>query len=216
MWVLQLNMRGMEDCTELLIQFLSSHAVDVLLLQDIPPGLRRGTAFRGYELYLPLQAVGADPSESDDPEVAILLRTGLVGRSLDFAHPRLCGVTVSTRRGPLALISAYIQHTSGEGLTELSSLVTLARRQTPLVLVGSDCNGHSPWWGPIEVASNALGRRIEDFILHHRLVVENGCTQGPTFEPERGGALGHTSTLRSLPLHSRALFATGGCCWTTP
>ena len=179
--VLQLNMRGMSGCSDLLIQLLSEHAVDALLLQDIPSGLRQGAAFQGYELFLPLQPVGAAPSGSGNPQVAILLRSGLSGRSLDFAHPRVCGVAVSTRRGPVALISAYIQPTSGEGLTELSSLVTLARRQSPLVLVGSDCNGHSPWWGPPEEASNPLGRRIEDFILHHRLVVENDWTQGPTF-----------------------------------
>ena len=108
MRVLQLNMRGMADCSDLLTQLLSDHAIDALLLQDIPSGLRSGTVFRGYELYLPLQAMGTSSSGSADPQVAILLRTGLSGRSLDLSHPRLCGVVVSTRRGPVALISAYI------------------------------------------------------------------------------------------------------------
>ena len=87
-------------------------------------------------------------------------------------------------------------------MTELSSLVALARRQSPLVLVGSDCNGHSPWWGPPEVASNPLGRRIEDFILHHRLVVENDWTQGPTYEAERDRSIG---TYIDVTLSSPAL-----------
>lgn len=115
------------------MQFLSDHRADVLLLQEIPSGLRRGESFPGYEVFLPLSELGVSSSESDDPQTAILVRAGLSARSLDFAHPRMCGVVVSTRRGPVALISAYIRNTTGEGLTQLSPLVALA----PL-----------SWWGP--------------------------------------------------------------------
>ena len=154
--VLQLNMRRSTTGADLLRQFLTTQSVDVLLIQDPPLALRHGESFPGYDLFLPHQQLGTSPSQFEEPLTTILLRTTLSARSIDFAHPRVCGVVVSTQRGPLALFSAYFQPTSGAGLMELSSILTRVRQQFPLILLGADCNGHSPWWGPPDTASSPL------------------------------------------------------------
>ena len=101
----------------------------------------------GYELYLPTRALttGTPPIL---PLVAILVCSTLRVRPIPFPHCRVCGIFVSTAHRPLALLSAYIRHTDAAGLDALTSMVTLARRSTPLLLIGADANGHSPWWGP--------------------------------------------------------------------
>ena len=165
--------------------------------------LRHGESFPGYDLFLPHQQLGTSPSQFEEPLTAILLRTTLSARSIDFAHPRVCGVVVSTQRGPLALFSAYFQPTSGAGLMELSSILTRVRQQFPLILLGADCNGHSPWWGPPDTASSPLGRRVEALILHHRLTVVNDPDQGPTFEQ---GWVGGGETYIDVTLATTSLF----------
>ena len=163
--VYQLNMRHDSMCLVLLTQHLATHSADVLLLQDPPEGLASGEDCpAGYDLYLPPRDLTTETCHTP-PLVAILVRSTLRARSIPFSHPRVCGVFVSTARHPLALLSAYIHHTDGGGLDALASLVTLARRSTPLLLVGMDANGHSPWWGPPHMPTNTMGGHVEEFIL---------------------------------------------------
>ena len=105
---------------------------------------------------------------------------------LPSIHRRLCGLLLSTRRGQLALISGYIHYADGSGLPELSSLLTLARQHTALIILGLDCNGHSTWWGPPDTITNSIGALVEDFILQERLAVENQWPCPPTFHSEQG------------------------------
>ena len=65
----------------------------------------------------------------------------------------------------MALLSAYIRHLRGEGLEDLSMLMDRTRSLTPFVVIGADANGHSAWWGPPHLPSNANGQLMEDFIL---------------------------------------------------
>ena len=143
--IFQLIMRRGSMCLVLLTQHLDTYCADVLLLQDPPEGLVSGEDCpAGYDLYLPPRDLPTEPCHTP-PLVAILIRSTLRARAIPFSHPRVCGVFVSTARHPLALLSAYIHHTDGGGLDALASLVTLVRRSTPLLLVGADANGHSPW-----------------------------------------------------------------------
>ena len=65
----------------------------------------------------------------------------------------------------MALLSAYICHLHGEGLEDLSMLMDKTRLLTPFVVIGADVNGHSAWWGPPHLSSNANSQLVEDFIL---------------------------------------------------
>ena len=71
-------------------------------------------------------------------------------------------------------------------MPELSSLLTLARQHTALIILGLDCNGHSEWWGPPDTITNSTGALVEDFILQERLAVENQWPCPPTFHSEQG------------------------------
>ena len=93
---------------------------------------------------------------------------------------------LSTSRGKIAFILAYIHHLDGFGLIELHSLVTSARHHTSLILIGMDSNGHSNWWGPPETITNAVGALVEDFILQDRMVIDNQWPCPPTFLSDRG------------------------------
>ena len=164
--VYQLNMCHDSMCLVLLVQHLATHSVDVLLLQDPPEGLvSKVDCPTGYKLYLP--STDFTPQTcSAPPLVAILVRSTLRARAIPFSHPCVCGIFVSTSRRPLALVSAYIHHSDGLGLEALASLVTIAHRSTPLLLVGADANGHSPWWGPPDTRTNIVGAQVEEFILN--------------------------------------------------
>ena len=93
---------------------------------------------------------------------------------------------VSTRRGLVAFISAYIHHTDGAGLDALTALLAITRYQTSQIVLGMDCNGHSSWWGPPQTVTNAVGRQVEDIILHERLTVLNRWPCPATFHSEMG------------------------------
>ena len=170
---------------DLLTQFLSEKRVDVLLIQDLVEDLRTGRRrIRGFECFLPPHEAGVSRTRSTGPLVAILVRTSIPVRPLTSGHCRVHGVVVSTRRGPLALISAYIHFLHGEGLEALSSIITVAWQLTPLLFIGAACNGHSSWWGPPEQVTNAIGELMEDLILRHGLAVENTWPCEATFHSE--------------------------------
>ena len=123
--VLQLNMRYSSFGLTLLQQFLATSSHDVLLLQDPPAAIISGKIpLPGYALILSPGPVNDHPTQSARPLAAILLRSTFIYQHLPATHRRFCGVLLSTQRGKIALISAYLHHTDGSGLTELQSLVT--------------------------------------------------------------------------------------------
>ena len=140
----------------------------------------------GFRTFLPTRAQGSLPSPSEDPLVAILVRDSLRVQPISYVHHRMCGVLISSSKGPIALISAYIHFVEGGGLADLSSMVALARQRTPFILLGADSNGHSPWWGPPSQATNKTGELVEEFILAEHLMVENTWPCSPTFISEQG------------------------------
>ena len=115
---LQINMRYCHFGYVLLQKFLQDQAQDVILIQDPPRAILSGEGFfPGYDLIL---SSTFHPEDHDNrPLSAILLRSSLPFQPLPPAHPRLCGALLSTRRGLVAIISAYICHTDGDGLGAL-------------------------------------------------------------------------------------------------
>ena len=142
--VLQINMRYSNFGLTLLQQFLATSSYDVLLIQDPPIDIINGKAFLPeFHVILSPGSVNAQPSQSHRPLATIMVRSSFKFLHLPSSHRRLCGVLLSTRRGKIAIISAYIHHLDGSGLNELHSLMTSARQHTSLILIGMDSNGHS-------------------------------------------------------------------------
>ena len=143
--VLQLNMQHSGICRDLMTSYLRSHPCDVLLLQDTPDSLRsRFGGLPGYSLFLPSSRGGADVP-SGHPLVGVLVKSSLRARPLSFSNPRMCGVLLSTPLGLVAFISAYIHYQRGLGIEALSAMISTVKQETPLILIGADSNGHSPW-----------------------------------------------------------------------
>ena len=152
---------------------------DVILLQDPPASVRRGAnVFRGYR---PIFARGLGPCAA-----AILIRDSIRFRPLRQFGPRVVVAAVEGEDGPIAFISAYIRHSTGEGLEDLSAAIRHARARCPRVIVGMDGNGHSAWWGPEHIETNHVGREIEDLILELDLTVSNAPNSPASFCSDMG------------------------------
>ena len=195
-----LNMRHSSVCFHLLVEFLRQQPCDILLLQDTCDALRTlHGGIPGYTLFLPSRRGGGFAEAF--PLVAVLVRSSLRAHPIEFSNQRMCGVFVSTPRGPIACISAYIHHHRGLGLEALSAMMTTVRRETPYILIGSDTNGHSRWWGPPELDSNATGELVEDFVTMHSLAIENTWPAPATFCSDRGFEAWIDVTMTSMHLH---------------
>lgn len=198
---LQINLRYSHFGFTMLQQFLRNNQKDVILIQDPPMDILTGQGYLpGYDFLVSSDCVPLDHSAR--PLAAILIRSSLTFERISGSHRRICGALISTRRGRLAIFSAYIHHVDGDGLDALSSFVTSARSRTPLLLVGADCNGHSSWWGPPETTTNAVGALIEDFILQEHLHVGNRWPCPPTFHSDMGFQTWIDVTLTSSGLAS--------------
>ena len=199
--IFQLNMQHSGFCRDLVVSFLRHHPCDILLLQDTPDSMRsRFGGLPGYSLFLPSGDGGADVP-SGPPLVGILVKSSLRARPIVFSNPRMCGVFLSTPVGLVACISAYIHYQRGIGLEALSAMISAVKAESPYILVGADCNGHSPWWGPPDQAGNAVGALVEDCILLHNLAVENAWPAPPTFVSETARRAWIDVTLTSSCLH---------------
>ena len=182
---MQLNMRRSSLSLHLLIEFLHDHSVDVVLLQDICADLIvQSFRISGYSVFLPSRRGGG--FHDSLPLVAVLVRDSLHARPIPFENQRMCGVYLSSSLGLLACVSAYIHYCHGRGLSSLSSMLTSIKAVTPLVFLGADSNGHSPWWGPPDQVPNETGQLFEDFVITQNMQIANTWPSPPTFVSDRG------------------------------
>ena len=134
--------------------------------------------------------------------VAILVKNSLQFRRLRPFGPRVVAVEVVGIDGPIIVMSAYLRHSSGEGLDELETAVRWAKGRCPRILLGLDANGHSPWWGPSSVRTNPVGAMLEDLIVRLDMEILNDCTASATFVSDTGDR-----TWIDVSLASRSLAA---------
>ena len=148
---MQLNFRRNETTWVLCQQELLDRnlAPDVILIQDPPSlALEGRNVFKGYRL------ICAPRQGAVLGQVALAIRDSVQFRQLRPFGSRVALLEIATIDGPLIFISAYIQHTSGEGLDALVAACRWAKGRCPRVILGLDSNGHSPLWGPPSVQRN--------------------------------------------------------------
>ena len=113
---LQLNCRASETTWTLTFQELINKGfnVDVLLIQDPPLLVAMGrTGLPGFRL------VVAPDTDSSNPQAVILIRDSIRFRSVRPFGPRIAAAELVGPLGSTVVISAYIRHTTGEGLDDL-------------------------------------------------------------------------------------------------
>ena len=180
---LQLNFRRSETTWILCSQelFERGDTPDVILVQDPPRSVMVGkNIFKGYRV------VRASGNGEGLGQVAVLLRDSLRFRRVQPFGPRVVGVEVLNSDGPVLVISAYVRHSSGEGLADLETAIRWAKQRCPRVVIGLDANGHSPWWGPSTVSTNPVGAMLQELILDQDLEILNDCNGPPTFVSDTG------------------------------
>ena len=180
---MQLNFRRSETTWILCQQELLDRnlAPDVILIQDPPSSARGGrNVFQGYRL------VRAPSQGAILGQAAVAIRDTIRFRQLRPFGPRVVLVEIESASGPLIFVSAYIRHTSGEGLEELARACCWAKGRCPRVILGLDGNGHSPLWGPPEVRQNQVGSRLEEFIASSDLDILNDPGEPATFVSDVG------------------------------
>ena len=194
---LQLNFRKSETtwilCNQELID--RGESPDIVLIQDPPYSVTMGkNIFQGY------RAVCAPGRGEGLGQAAILVKNFLQFKRLRPFGPRVVAIEVVGTDGPIIIISAYIRHSSGEGLDDLETAIRWAKGRCPRVLMGLDANGHSPWWGPPSVRTNPVGGMLEDLIMNMDLEILNACTTPATFVSDTGDCTWIDITLASRSL----------------
>ena len=178
---MQLNFRSSETTWILCQQELIDRQLhpDVILVQDPPFSVCMGkNVFRGYRLIR--------PASHGPCHVVILIRDCMRFRSARPFGRRVVGVELVGSEGPVMALSAYIRHSTGEGLSDLDNALRWAKGRSPRVIVGMDGNGHSPWWGPSSTRTNPVGEMIENLILDLDLEIVNSHDCPPTFISDMG------------------------------
>ena len=183
--VAQLNTRASLTPWKLAELAAFEQKVDVFLIQD-PPATAKSHRWSNFTLVLPRVV---------NPSVAILIRRGIKFRLEGWGSERVMWTTLFFWGLKLAVVCAYIRHTSGEGVHELSRAVARASEVTQFVLLGADSNGHSPSWGPRNNL-DAVGRLVEDVLSEGHLLVLNSSDLPPTFYSD------HVAIIRGLTLQA--------------
>ena len=116
----------------------------------------------------------------------IMYRATLGCTSCDFLGLRVCGIQMLFRASSLVIISAYICHTSGEGVNQLSNTLAKASTMTAFVFVGMDSNGHSPLWGPEGTKLDRIGESVEEVLCEGGSLVLNNQGSPPIFCSDTG------------------------------
>ena len=91
----------------------------------------------------------------------------------DFLGSQVCGIQMLFQGSPLMFISAYIHHTSGKGVNQLSNAIAKASAMSPFVFVGMDSNGHSLLWGLEGTKLDRIGESVEEALCEGGLLVLN-------------------------------------------
>ena len=180
---LQLNFRRSETTWALTYQELTDagQLPDIILAQDPPLSVALGKAgLPGF------RKVSAQCGRLLNPQTTILIRDSLHFKTTRLFGPRVALAEITGVTGSVVIISAYIQHTSGDGIEDLRRAALWAKEHCPRIVIGMDSNGHSSLWGPEGTSPNTVGRMIEDIILECDLEVINDPDSPPTFISDRG------------------------------
>ena len=120
------------------------------------------------------------------PQVAIAIKDSIRFSVLELGCDRVCGLVIRVSGFLCSILSAYLQHSTGEGHSELSHSLGIAHERAQGIVLCTDCNGHSPLWGPMSTSLNAVGELMENILLQENLIVLNNSDSPPTFRGDRG------------------------------
>ena len=141
---MQMNFRGSETTWILCQQELADRDLrpDVILVQDPPFSVCVGkNVFRGYRVI--------KPASHGPCHALILIRDCLRFRTARPFGRRVVGLELLGSEGPVLVLSAYIRHTTGDGLDDLDRAIRWAKSRSPT----GDC-GHGWQWAQPLVGSS--------------------------------------------------------------
>ena len=176
--LLQLNARHSAAVWSLLEKSVKEQGVDIVAVQDPPMEAKLPIGkWEGFHFLF---------GRGSSPQVAIAIKQSIGFISLDLGCKRVCGLVIQVSGFACSILSAYLQHSSGEGHLELSQSLGVAHARAQGIVLCADCNGHSPLWGPRSVSLNAVGELVENILLQENLIILNNSDSPPTFRGDRG------------------------------
>ena len=176
--LLQLNARHSAAVWSLLEKSVKEQGVDIVAVQDPPMEAKLPIGkWEGFHFLF---------GRGSSPQVAIAIKKSIGFISLNLGCKRVCGLVIQVSGFACSILSAYLQHSSGEGHLELSQSLGVAHARAQGIVLCADCNGHSPLWGPRSVPLNAVGELVENILLQENLIILNNSDSPPTFRGDRG------------------------------
>ena len=114
--ILQCNLRQSPLSLQTVTKYAQRNDIQILLLQDIPKQFSLTSLdYFGFQKFVHQGASAA--------LTAILVRRGILAHEVGAHSSRTTRVLIQTQHSTFGIISAYIQYTSGDELTELSRVL---------------------------------------------------------------------------------------------
>lgn len=190
----QLNVRASWTCVLLLLQSIMTISLDVLLIQDPPWRMKSLNTLHGWQVFLP---------EVDEEErlTCMLVSPRLRVQNLHSPLGRFTAISIRLESQALLLGSGYFRHSDGLGIHLIQNWL-LSHHLDKKWILGIDCNGQSPLWGPPSLHTNKVGLMVEQFITELGLGIANDCQSVATFfnSDEKGFWLDVSLFSHDLPI----------------
>ena len=117
------------------------------------------------------------------PLLAVMVKDTIVAESMEFSDDQMFDILLHTMQGAILGMTAYMQHSLGEGYSQLQIILSATRSFQKHVLA-MDFNGHSRLWGPAFISENMVGEMVEGVLGSEDLLIINHPNSPATFVNE--------------------------------
>lgn len=173
---LQINLNHTKDANSLLVNYIKENHIDIIAIQD--PYLRNGVLF-GFPLDWLKHASGDGSAWLVIPNKSLIVNKQQTFKTAAF-------VTIQTTTKTYIIGSQYCAP-SGDINQNINEWIDpLLISNNPNILIMGDFNASAPAWSQNNL--NQRGRKLQNFLLRHSLIVFNDPDSPPTYD--RDGRLG--------------------------
>lgn len=174
--ILQWNCNHSLDALEALMHLVTTNQIftAAVLVQEIPEKIRYLTHLNNYKVFCPKVPYS-------EQHTCILLHNSLPAIEHYSTCGRITSLSLTLDQSLLTLISLYVRHSNGVGLSQLQPFVEGLPDRPRKLLIGLDANASSSLWGPSGTITSDLAPRVWDTLTGLGLCILNSSNSSPTF-----------------------------------